>query len=110
MGYFKTKYEKDSARITALLALILLLLIFIIGPKYMDPPEEYGVAINISTTDFGSGQVQPQDVSESKEVVEEEIVEEDDVEDDVVEELIEEATADESEAEKAEKLIEEKHY
>ena len=59
MGYFKTKYEKDSAKITALIAIILLLLIFVVGPTYLDPPEEYGVAVNFGTTDFGSGRVQP---------------------------------------------------
>ncbi|MCK0110464.1 energy transducer TonB [Flavobacteriaceae bacterium S0825] len=61
MKYFKTKHEKDSARITALLAVILILLIFIVGPKYLDPPEEYGVAVNFGTTDFGSGRVQPKE-------------------------------------------------
>jgi outer membrane biosynthesis protein TonB len=59
MKYFETKHEKDSARITALIAVILLLLIFIAGPKYMDPPLEYGIAVNFGTTDFGSGRVQP---------------------------------------------------
>ena len=59
MKYFKTKHEKDSAKITTLLTLILLLLIFVVGPKYMDPPEEYGVAVNFGTTDFGSGKIQP---------------------------------------------------
>ncbi|TJY36534.1 energy transducer TonB [Pontimicrobium aquaticum] len=59
MKYFETKHEKDSARITALLAMILILLIFIVGPKYLDPPEEYGVAVNFGTTDFGSGRIQP---------------------------------------------------
>jgi len=59
MKYFKTKHEKDSARITTLIAVILLMLIFIVGPKYMDPPEEYGVAVNFGTTDFGSGRIQP---------------------------------------------------
>ena len=59
MKYFKTKHEKDSAKITTLVMLILLLLIFIVGPKYLDPPEEYGVAINFGTTDFGSGKIQP---------------------------------------------------
>lgn len=58
-SYFKTKHEKDSARITALIAVILILIVFIVGPKYMDPPEEYGVAVNFGTTDFGSGNVQP---------------------------------------------------
>jgi hypothetical protein len=59
MKYFKTKHEKDSVRITALIAVILLVLIFIAGPKYMDPPLEYGIAVNFGTTDFGSGRVQP---------------------------------------------------
>ncbi len=35
--------------------LILLLLLFVVGQTYMDPPEEYGVAVNFGTTDFGSG-------------------------------------------------------
>jgi colicin import membrane protein len=59
MKYFKTKHEKDSAKITTLVMLILLLLIFVVGPKYIDPPEEYGVAVNFGTTDFGSGKIQP---------------------------------------------------
>jgi len=57
--YFKTKHERNSARITALLMLILLLLFFVVGPLYLDPPTEYGVAVNFGTTDFGSGNVQP---------------------------------------------------
>ncbi|NNL16114.1 MAG: energy transducer TonB, partial [Flavobacteriaceae bacterium] len=59
MKYFKTKHERNSARITALLMLILILLFFVIGPPYLDPPTEYGVAVNFGTTDFGSGNVQP---------------------------------------------------
>lgn len=66
MKYFKTKHEKDSARITALLAVILILLIFIVGPKYLDPPEEYGVAVNFGTTDFGSGRIQPKEPIKSE--------------------------------------------
>ncbi len=27
------------------IGLLIILLIFIVGPKYMDPPEEYGVAV-----------------------------------------------------------------
>ncbi len=59
MKYFKTKYEKDSAKLTALIAVILLLLLFVVGPPYMDPPEEYGIAVNFGTTDFGKGNIQP---------------------------------------------------
>jgi len=40
MKYFKTKHEKDSVKLTTLVMLILLLLIFIVGPKYHDPAEE----------------------------------------------------------------------
>jgi outer membrane biosynthesis protein TonB len=59
MKYFKTKHEKDSAKITALIVFILLLLIFIVGPKYMDPPLEYGIVVNFGTTDYDSGNIQP---------------------------------------------------
>lgn len=59
MKYFETKHEKDSAKITALITVILVLLLFIVGHSYMDPPEEYGVAVNFGTTDFGSGNTQP---------------------------------------------------
>ncbi|MEZ4797642.1 MAG: energy transducer TonB [Flavobacteriaceae bacterium] len=73
MKYFETKHEKDSARITTLIAVILILLIFIVGPTYLDPPEEYGVAVNFGTTDFGSGNIQPKEPikSETKEIIEE---------------------------------------
>ena len=57
--YFKTKHEKDSARITTLIAILIILLVFIVGPQYLDPPEEYGIAVNFGTTDYGSGRVQP---------------------------------------------------
>ena len=59
MKYLRTKHERNSARITTLLMLILILLFFVMGPPYLDPPTEYGVAVNFGTTDFGSGNVQP---------------------------------------------------
>lgn len=59
MKYLETKHERNSAKITALLAIILLLLLFVVGPPYMDPPEEYGVAVNFGNSDFGRGNVQP---------------------------------------------------
>jgi hypothetical protein len=78
MKYFETKHEKDSARITALIAVILLLLIFIAGPKYMDPPLEYGIAVNFGSTDFGSGRVQPKKPvrAQSKEIKQPQKIEE----------------------------------
>ncbi|WP_228852399.1 energy transducer TonB [Aegicerativicinus sediminis] len=59
MKYLETKHERNSAKITALIVVILLLLLFVVGPPYLDPPEEYGVAVNFGSTDFGSGNVQP---------------------------------------------------
>ncbi|MDO7170812.1 energy transducer TonB [Mariniflexile sp. AS56] len=59
MKYFETKHERDSAKLTTLISVIILLLLFVVGAPYMDPPEEYGVAVNFGTTDFGSGTVQP---------------------------------------------------
>lgn len=73
MKYLETKHERNSARITALITLILLLLLFVVGPQYMDPPEEYGVAVNFGTTDFGSGN---KPLSEPKKAVEDKVVEE----------------------------------
>ncbi len=59
MRYLNTKHEKNSAKITGLIILILLLLIFVVGPPYLDPAPEYGVAINFGNSNTGSGNVQP---------------------------------------------------
>ncbi|XCF06168.1 energy transducer TonB [Tamlana crocina] len=59
MKFFKTKHERNSAKLTALITVILVLLLFVVGTKYMDPPEEYGVAVNFGNSNVGSGNVQP---------------------------------------------------
>ncbi|MGZ0015067.1 energy transducer TonB [Yeosuana sp. AK3] len=59
MKYFKTKHERNSAKLTTLITIILILLLFVVGAPYMDPPIEYGVAVNFGNTDFGKGTVQP---------------------------------------------------
>ncbi|QDO92697.1 energy transducer TonB [Formosa sediminum] len=68
MKYLETKHERNSATITLLICVILVLLMFVMGPPYMDPPEEYGVAVNFGTTDFGSGNVQPNEPIKSEPV------------------------------------------
>lgn len=73
MKYLETKHERNSARITAFIALILFLLLFVVGPQYLDPPEEYGIAVNFGTTDFGSSNMP---LSESRKAVEEKVIEE----------------------------------
>ncbi|WP_296317889.1 energy transducer TonB [Winogradskyella sp. UBA3174] len=77
MKYLETKHQRNSAKITALIALIFLLLLFVVGPQYMDPPEEYGVAVNFGTTDFGNGN---KPLSEPRKAVEDKVVEESSVE------------------------------
>ncbi|WP_323789315.1 energy transducer TonB [Psychroserpens sp.] len=59
MKYLKTKHERNSAKITALIVVIIVLLLFVVGPPYMDPPEEYGVAVNFGNSPVGSGNIQP---------------------------------------------------
>jgi len=45
--------------ITVVLHVIILLLLFFVGLKYLDPPEQAGIAINFGTTEEGMGNVQP---------------------------------------------------
>ena len=59
MRFLETSHERNSAKITTLLMLILVLLLFVTGPPYMDPPVEYGVAVNFGTSNVGSGNIQP---------------------------------------------------
>ena len=61
MRYFKTKHQQHSARLTTVIMLLLVLLLFVVGPGYMDPPLEYGVAVNFGSSDTGSGLVQPKE-------------------------------------------------
>lgn len=72
MKYLETKHERNAARITVLISVILLLLLFVVGPQYLDPPEEYGVAVNFGTTDFGSGN---KPLSQPKKAIKEQIEE-----------------------------------
>ena len=44
---------------TSIIAVIMLLLMFLFGLTYFDPPKEYGIAVNFGTTDYGSGNKQP---------------------------------------------------
>lgn len=48
-------HKNRSKALTAILMSTILFLLFRFGLMYMDPPEEYGVAVNFGTTDFGSG-------------------------------------------------------
>ena len=59
MGFLDTKNKRKSAVLTSLIMSLLLVAIFFFGLKYLDPPEEYGIAVNFGTSDVGQGNVQP---------------------------------------------------
>ena len=66
MRYFRTKYQRYSARLTAVIMLLFILLLFYVGPGYMDPPLEYGVTVNFGSSDVGSSMVQPRETPTSE--------------------------------------------
>lgn len=73
-----TKHKRKSAALTSAVMAFLLFLLFFVGLKYLDPPIEYGIAVNFGTSDFGKGNIQPTEplksaVTESKVVEEEEV-------------------------------------
>src|SRR5690606_1142750 len=97
MKYLETIHERNSAKITTLITVILLLLLFVIGPPYMDPPIEYGVAVNFGTSEVGSGNIQPTKPIQSEP---REVVENPHTEETVVEETVSEPSKSEATAEK----------
>lgn len=55
MPVFETKHKRKSAVITTVIMLLLIIAIFKFGMRYLDPPEEYGIAINYGTSNVGQG-------------------------------------------------------
>ena len=114
MKYLETKHEKNSAKITGLILLIIALLLFVVGPPFDEVPEEYGVAIN-----FGDGgeisDAEPNTAASSQpntneaqpeETLEEELPDEIS-EEDIPEEKLEEQLENEAEELAAEELAKE---
>ena len=50
-----TKHKRKSAIITACILMLLIFGILNFGMQYLDPPEEYGLAINFGDSNVGSG-------------------------------------------------------
>lgn len=83
MKYLETIHERNSAKITTLIVSILLLLLFVIGTPYMDPPLEYGVAVNFGDSPVGTGTIQPKEPIKSQpveEIIKEEVQTEQNIE------------------------------
>ena len=107
MAFLDTSHKRKSAVMTSIIAVLMLILMFLFGLTYLDPPEEFGIAVNFGTTDYGSGNQQPTEAlkpaaqsepeTENTEQPIEEVVEE------IEEEVAEEASAAEEEA--AEEVI-----
>ena len=98
MRFFETKHERNSAKITTLLILILALLLFVVGPQYMDPPVEYGVAINFGEPSSMNVQNVPDMPAKTEEIIEdtetEDVSPEDEILEEEIDELIEEPQED----------------
>jgi len=94
--FLDTTYKRKSAAITSVIMSLLLVAIFFVGMKYLDPPEEYGIAVNFGTSDVGQGNIQPKAPlkATSSEVIEEEQKE---VEEEVLEKNEPEAVEDKTE-------------
>lgn len=78
MPILNTKHKRKSAAITTIILLLLLFVIFNFGMTYLDPPEEYGLAINYGDSYVGSGEPveRTKRVSIPKVVEKEEVVQE----------------------------------
>ena len=56
MSVLDTKHKRKSAVLTMIILLLLLYGVFNFGMRYLDPPEEYGLAINFGNSDVGRGE------------------------------------------------------
>lgn len=71
MALLETKFEKQSFGITTVLMLALVLLMFVLGLKYLDPPNENGILIAFGNVSSGAPTTtinQPQEVPTPQEL------------------------------------------
>ncbi|MHC9089703.1 energy transducer TonB [Tenacibaculum sp. IMCC1] len=97
MTVLDTQHKRKSAIITAIILILFVIGILNYGMKYLDPPIEYGLAINFGTSEVGSGEpvekTKAQATSQQEEVVEEQV--EETPEERIKEEIITNDTAEE---------------
>lgn len=65
MKLLDTKYKRKSMTLTVVIFLLLMLSLIFFGLRYMDPPEQKGIAVNFGTSNVGSGNIQPERPVES---------------------------------------------
>jgi len=82
MSVLEDKHKRKSAIITAMILILILFGIFNYGLQYLDPPAEYGLAINFGTFDDGAGEpveeafkIRSPKLEKKSEIIEEEVVE-----------------------------------
>ncbi len=54
------KHKRKAVVEATIIMILLIILMFISGMTYLDPPPETGIAVNFGTSNTGSGQIQPQ--------------------------------------------------
>lgn len=55
MRFLETRHKKKSAVITTIILMLLVVGILNFGMQYLDPPEEYGLAVNFGDSNVGNG-------------------------------------------------------
>ena len=66
MKFLETPHKKKSAGLTAMMAILLMLLFFVMGLTYYDPPISYGMEVSFGNLNQGNGDVPPQKNTASK--------------------------------------------
>ena len=64
MAILDTIHKKKASLVTLVILIVFVWGIFSFGMQYQDPPEEYGIAINFGSSDFGNKK--PKNVSVTK--------------------------------------------
>ena len=91
MAFLDTTHKRKSAIMTTIIGVLMLILMFLFGLTYLDPPEEFGIAVNFGTADFGSGNQQPTEALKPAAQSEPEIENVEEPVEEIVEEMQEEA-------------------
>ncbi|WP_456376050.1 cell envelope integrity protein TolA [Lutibacter sp.] len=79
-SFLNTKHKRKSAAITSVIMSLLLVVLFFVGMTYLDPPKEYGIAVNFGTSNVGSGDIQPKEPLKATSEVKEPVEEQEDIE------------------------------